>query len=47
MQTQRLTCIIVDDEINSIEVLADYVSQIPYLNLKKIFQNSTRLWHIS
>jgi FixJ family two-component response regulator len=41
MQTQRLTCIIVDDEIESTEVLADYVSQIPYLNLKKIFQNST------
>jgi FixJ family two-component response regulator len=41
MQTQKLTCIIVDDEIESTEVLADYVSQIPYLNLKKIFQNST------
>jgi FixJ family two-component response regulator len=41
MQTQKLTCIIVDDEIESTEVLADYVSQIPYLNLKKIFQNFT------
>lgn len=41
MQTQRLTCIIIDDEIESTEVLADYVSQIPYLNLKKVFQNPT------
>lgn len=41
MQTQKLTCIIVDDEIESTEVLADYVSQISYLNLKKVFQNST------
>ncbi|MDZ7900223.1 MAG: response regulator transcription factor [Arcicella sp.] len=41
MQTQKLTCIIVDDEIVSAEVLAHYVSKIPYLNLKKIFQNST------
>lgn len=41
MQTQILTCVIVDDEIESTEVLADYASQIPYLNLKMVFQSPT------
>ena len=39
MQTQILTCVIVDDEIGNTVVLSKYVSQIPYLNLKKVFQN--------
>ena len=41
MQTQILTCVIVDDEIGNTVVLSHYVSQIPYLNLKKIFQKPT------
>ena len=41
MQNQTLTCIIVDDEIGNTVILSDYVSQIPYLNLKKIFQKPT------
>lgn len=41
MQTQILTCVIVDDEIGSTDVLSHYVSQIPYLNLKMVFQNPT------
>lgn len=41
MQTQILTCVIVDDEIGSTDILSHYVSQIPYLNLKKIFLNPT------
>ena len=41
MQTQILTCIIVDDEIGNTDILSKYVSQIPYLNLRMVFQNPT------
>ena len=41
MQNQILTCVIVDDEIGNTVVLSKYVSQIPYLNLKMVFQKPT------
>ena len=41
MQNQILTCIIVDDEIGNTHILSNYVSQIPYLNLKMVFQKPT------
>ena len=41
MQNQILTCVIVDDEIGNTVVLSHYVSQIPYLNLKMVFQKPT------
>ena len=36
---KTLTCVIVDDEIDSTDVLSHYVSQISYLTLEKVFQN--------
>jgi DNA-binding NarL/FixJ family response regulator len=39
MQSQTLTCVIVDDEVINTDILTDYVSQISYLNLKMVFQN--------
>lgn len=41
MQNQILTCVIVDDEVINTNVFTDYVLQIPYLNLKMVFQSST------
>ena len=41
MQNQILTCIIVDVEIGNTHILSNYVSQIPYLNLKMVFQEPT------
>ncbi len=41
MQIQTLTCVIVDDEVMNTDILTDYVSQIPYLNQKKVFQSPT------
>lgn len=41
MQTQTLTCVIVDDEVMNTDLLTDYLSQIPYLNLKMVFQSPT------
>ena len=41
MQNQILSCVIVDDEIGNTVVLSDYVSQIPYLKLKMVFQKPT------
>jgi DNA-binding NarL/FixJ family response regulator len=39
MQAQTLTCVIVDDEVMNTDILTDYVSQIPYLDLKVVFQD--------
>ena len=36
---KTLTCVIVDDEIGSINILSHHVSQISYLTLEKVFQN--------
>ena len=36
---KTLTCVIVDDEIGSTDVLSHHVSQISYLTLEKVFQN--------
>jgi DNA-binding NarL/FixJ family response regulator len=38
MQNQILTCVIDDDEVMNTDLLSDYVSQIPHLNLKMVFQ---------
>ena len=41
MQAQTLTCVIVDDEVIHTDLLSDFVSQIPYLDLKMVFRNPT------
>ncbi len=37
-----MTCIIIDDEPNAIDVLKRYVAQLPFLNLRQTFRNPVK-----
>jgi response regulator of citrate/malate metabolism len=36
----KLTCIIIEDEPLAVKILTDYISQVPFLELKESFKNA-------